>query len=151
MRAGFVTQAEPNERLFVAFKVHMTPVGKARPRFTRWGGVYTPSATHMAERKLAVSCKMALVGLVTPTGAPVRVAIRANFAIPASVSQKKRAEMLGMPVTKKPDADNVAKLVLDALNGIAYADDKQVFSVSIEKKYAAEDSIAVDVFETLLP
>ena len=150
MRVGFVTQAEACERLIVGFKAPLTPIGKARPRFTRWGGVYTPPATHMAERKLALACRQALSDFVKPSDAPIRIAIRACFAIPSSASQKKRAAMLGQPVTKKPDADNIAKLVLDALNGIAYTDDKQVFSVSVEKRYALEDSMAIDVLETLL-
>ena len=36
---------------------------------------------------------------------------------------------------KKPDVDNIAKAVLDALNGIAYDDDKQITSLVIDKKY----------------
>ena len=36
---------------------------------------------------------------------------------------------------KKPDCDNIAKIILDSLNGIAYADDKQIISLSVEKYY----------------
>lgn len=150
MRHGFVSEAQPNERLIVGFKTPMRPQGKARPRFTIQGRAYTPPATHKAEHELATACRVALDGFVKPTDAPVRVAIRAIFAVPNSASQKRRAELLGQPVTKKPDADNIAKLVLDALNGIVYVDDKQIFSVSVEKVYALQDAIAVDVFEVIL-
>lgn len=39
----------------------------------------------------------------------------------------------GYFVQKKPDADNIAKTVLDALNGYAYQDDAQVVVLSIVK------------------
>lgn len=38
--------------------------------------------------------------------------------------------------TKKPDSDNIIKIILDALNGIAYHDDSQICSIHFEKKYA---------------
>ena len=40
--------------------------------------------------------------------------------------------------TKKPDADNIGKVVLDALNGIAYEDDKQVIELRVSKQYSEE-------------
>ena len=39
----------------------------------------------------------------------------------------------------KPDADNVAKLVLDALNKTAYDDDNQVVKITALKKWTIED------------
>ena len=42
--------------------------------------------------------------------------------------------------TKKPDADNISKIVLDALNGLAYYDDNQVVTLHIDKCYAKEES-----------
>ena len=38
--------------------------------------------------------------------------------------------------TKKPDADNVIKIITDALNGIAYDDDRQIVALMFEKFYA---------------
>ena len=35
--------------------------------------------------------------------------------------------------TKRPDADNLQKFVLDALEGIAYEDDAQVVSIAVKK------------------
>ena len=37
--------------------------------------------------------------------------------------------------TKKPDADNIIKIIADALNGVAYNDYKQIFMCSCEKYY----------------
>lgn len=41
--------------------------------------------------------------------------------------------------TVKPDADNVSKIILDALNGVAYYDDNQVTDLAIYKQYATTD------------
>ena len=38
--------------------------------------------------------------------------------------------------TKKPDSDNIIKIILDALNGVCYYDDAQICKVNFEKKYA---------------
>ena len=50
--------------------------------------------------------------------------------------------------TKKPDVDNVAKSVLDALNGVAWLDDSQVVRLEISKSYsAAGDCVSVSAEE----
>lgn len=46
---------------------------------------------------------------------------------------------LARPVGK-PDADNVAKLVLDGLNGVAWVDDAQVVDLAIVRTWAADGS-----------
>lgn len=46
---------------------------------------------------------------------------------------------------KKPDIDNIAKVILDALNGIAYRDDTQVVSLSCQKQYAEEARVEVEI------
>lgn len=40
---------------------------------------------------------------------------------------------------KKPDLDNIAKIILDSLNGIAYKDDSQVVELNISKKYTEDE------------
>ena len=62
------------------------------------------------------------------------------FPIPKSVSKKKREEMnRGLLMhTKKPDCDNIAKSILDALNGLAYYDDSQICELSVYKMYSDE-------------
>lgn len=69
---------------------------------------------------------------------PLCIHIEAYYPVPKSYSNKKReAALQGLIVpTVKPDCDNIIKVVLDALNGVAYHDDKQVVRVALEKKYA---------------
>lgn len=49
--------------------------------------------------------------------------------------------------TKKPDADNIAKTICDALNGVAYDDDKQIAWLSVYKQYSENESIYVTIEE----
>lgn len=45
--------------------------------------------------------------------------------------------------TKKPDCDNIAKIICDALNGIAYYDDSQIVKIEVDKVY--NETPGVDV------
>ena len=58
--------------------------------------------------------------------------------------KKPKSSKLGYP-TVKPDADNIAKAVLDALNGILWHDDKQVCQLAVHKVYADRDMIELEV------
>ena len=69
--------------------------------------------------------------------------------IPQSKSKKQKEKMLAgeiKPVVK-PDVDNVAKSILDALNGIVYLDDKQIIELNIEKIYAETSWTEVKIKE----
>lgn len=79
----------------------------------------------------------------------VRISVVAVFPIPGSASRKRRRDMLEgreLP-TKKPDADNILKIILDALNGLAYADDKQVVWAECQKNYGEQPGVLVAVEE----
>lgn len=132
-----------------AFIVYGKPQGKARPRFSRKSGtVYTPKQTAQYEKEIANEYKLG-GGTCFPIDVYVGVHIRAFFPVPKSWSKKARemAEMKIIRPTSKPDADNVGKVVLDALNGVAYEDDRQVVKLSIEKFYSEIPFISVEVFE----
>ena len=45
----------------------------------------------------------------------------------------------------KPDADNLAKFVMDALNGTYYKDDSQVCALHVMKRYGDENSVRVQL------
>ena len=72
---------------------------------------------------------------------PVRMSIEAVFDIPKSKSRKVKEQMRNRVIlpTRKPDADNIAKVVCDALNGVAYRDDTQVCSLTVAKRYVTEN------------
>lgn len=109
--------------------------GKARPRFSsRSGTVYTPGKTKSYERQIAEAYEAQHGPCFEGS---VMVVIEAVFPIPKSWPRAKKAEALaGKLPPGKPDIDNILKVVLDGLNGIAYEDDKQVVLTQCKKVYA---------------
>lgn len=117
--------------------VDIDPVGKGRPRFTRAGHTYTPPATKDAEKEIAKKWKSERPYLFFEKGVPLILSVVAYFPIPPSWGKHKtRAAAEGeLFPTKRPDGDNILKLVADALNGVAYEDDAQIVSMAVRKVY----------------
>ncbi len=69
--------------------------------------------------------------------------------IPKSASKKLRADMLSGAVnpTKKPDWDNIGKIVSDALNGVAYEDDKSIISAAVYKRYSDNPRMEISLWD----
>lgn len=120
------------------FYVCGKPQGKARPRFSRKSGtVYTPTQTKKYEEFIAMKYRLAHG---EKRKSFVFVDIMAIFPIPKSWSKRDRKEAArGAIFPGKPDVDNIIKVVLDALNGVAYDDDKQVIAVACQKGYQKDD------------
>ncbi|WP_407382813.1 RusA family crossover junction endodeoxyribonuclease [Ruminococcus sp.] len=132
--------------IFVEGKIH----GKGRPRFSRSGVVYTDAQTKAYEEAIAAAYKTEHGELIG--GAPVKVYIEARFKIPAYETKANKFAMQRDKIrpTKKPDIDNVAKVVLDALNGVAFSDDKQVVDLYVRKVYAINEGLRIVVEEMKL-
>lgn len=121
------------------FIVDGKPQGKQRPRFSRISKtVYTPNKTAKYEKQIAKAYTDS-GGKCIPADCYVSVTVSAFFPIPKSYSKKKREDCLERRLRpdKKPDMDNILKVVLDALNRVAYVDDKQVVEL-IGRKYYTE-------------
>ena len=73
------------------------------------------------------------VGKGFAAGIPLTATVTAFFTVPKSTSKKKAAALDGTPHIKRPDADNVAKAILDALNGHAYNDDSAIAALTVWK------------------
>lgn len=131
----------------VKFEILGKPTGKGRPRFTRNGQVYTPDATEAFENLVKLYYKSHTHGV--KLNGEIKASIVAVFPIPKSDSKKKRAQKLEGTIrpTVKPDCDNIAKIVLDALNHIAYDDDSQVVSLELQKIYGEEPKTIVTLEE----
>lgn len=123
--------------------------GKARPRMnTRTGRAYTPTKTKLYEYSLRQWFCMNYSNF-KPIEGRVKVSIIAYFEIPKSTSKKKEAEMLSNNIspTKKPDIDNIVKIVLDGMNKFAFKDDTQVIKLEVEKKYAEKPRMYIKIEE----
>lgn len=93
------------------FTVPGPPIAKARPRVTRSGNTYTPGTTEAYAQKVQLCARTAGVRPLS-----------CEFTVGISFY---------MPTVRRVDVDNLAKGILDALNGVAWEDDSQVFQLHV--------------------
>jgi Holliday junction resolvase RusA-like endonuclease len=127
------------------------PAGKARAR-VQSGFAYTPKKTKNYET-LVQELFFAAHGSPMLPGY-VHATIKAFYGLNKSDYGKKGINARGEKKlngttrpTKKPDVDNIAKLVLDSLNKIAYTDDSQVVSLTIAKFFAEKPRVEIEISE----
>ena len=79
----------------------------------------------------------------------IKAKITAYFEVPKSYSKKKKKECLvNLDYTHKPDVDNIAKIILDSLNGLAYHDDNQISCLLVFKNYTdGQEKVVVELEE----
>lgn len=127
------------------FTWHGHPRGQGRPRFNRaTGTAYKASEDRAFENSIAAAYLGENAGKEPFQGA---VCVTVTICIPIPKTATKAAKMAiyegkKLPIVK-PDVDNVCKAVMDALNGVAYRDDKQVTQIFISKTYAEEPGMIV--------
>ena len=129
----------------ITFSIQGDPVPQPRPRVSTRGGfarAYVPKdhAVHAYRQAIAVAAREA--GL-TATGEPLNVVIDAVFARPKSHLRKSGVKP-DAPRLPRPDVDNIAKSVLDALQDVV-GDDTNVGRLVVEKTYGTEARTTVRV------
>lgn len=132
----------------ITFTIPGAPFGKQRPKFSTRGGfakAYTPKETVSYENLVKLEYERQCAGQKFADDAEIMAEITAYFPIPKSASKKAREAMDAGSIrpTKKPDCDNIAKTILDALNNIAYTDDKQIVLLQVGKFYREEPCVIV--------
>ena len=139
----------------IEFFVPGTPVGKGRPRAARRGAgvvMFTPGKTADYEALVAATAAAALACDALAhqlLDGPLEAVLEMRFPAPASWSKAKRARALAGAEwhTSKPDADNVAKAILDACNGVVFRDDAQVVVLIATKAFSEEPGVRVVIRE----
>jgi len=131
----------------IAFIVPGAPVPQPRARITtrgKFAHAYTPKKHPITAYREAIRAAAIAAG-AKPHKGLVCVYVIASFKRPASHSTKKGLKKTA-PKTPKPDCDNLLKGILDALNGIAYADDSQAEKLFVWKRYAetAETRVSIE-------
>ncbi len=124
----------------IRFTVPGKPVAKGRAQASVIAGhvrMRTPAKTVAYESTVALVASQAMQGRELMEG-PLRLSVVAYFPMAKSWPKKKveaarRGEVLP---TSRPDADNVAKAIADACNGICYADDAAIVSLAVVKAFA---------------
>ena len=123
--------------------------GKARPRVNTYTcKAYTPENTKDYEMLIKQYFKLKYPRYV-PLENRVSVKIVAQFKVPKTATKKDRAliEEGKLSPTKKPDIDNIVKIILDALNKMAFKDDNQITKIEVEKVYGEVEKILVKIEE----
>lgn len=126
-------------------------MGKQRPKFARVGNfvkTYTPEQTINYENLVKYNCQQAMNELEFDgwfNDEPLEVFILANYEVPKSYTKKRTEEALKGRLfpTKKPDIDNICKIILDSCDGVAYHNDAQVISIHCSKAYAKSPATQV--------
>lgn len=126
----------------IYFRIPGKAEGKGRPRFSN-GHTYTPDKTRNYEELVRALYKSKCKE--EPTSEPVIVNINVYTTPAKSLTKKKKTELMKKLPMKKPDLDNVAKIILDALNGVAWNDDTQVVSLSVRRIWNKEDYVCVTI------
>lgn len=131
------------------FEIPGKITGKGRPRVNTTTAIaYTPAKTKEYE-ELVKQYFIIKYRRINPLEGRIKINITAYFSVPKNTSKKQKENMLNNAIspTKKPDIDNIAKIILDALNKLAFKDDNQITKLEIEKKYGTEEKISVKVEE----
>lgn len=124
-------------------------VGKGRPKFTTQCGyakAYTPAKTRNYENMIK---KSYLSRSRYKSHKSLRITVTA-YAEPSKSKTKKFKEAAfaeEFDPTTKPDIDNILKCVLDALNDVAYEDDRQVTEICAKKVYGHISRLVIRIEE----
>lgn len=126
----------------IQFTVFGDVMGKPRPRVNRNGHVWT--------KKKFIDCEEKIADAYLAAGGSV---LSGEICITVSICRKlpnsRPKRLISEPDTYKPDIDNIAKIVLDALNGVAYEDDKQITQLHVIKqpRTRTEEHLTITVEE----
>ena len=131
------------------FTIYGEPVPKGRPRFSTRGKfpvAYTPEKTKAYEFEVGMMA-LAAMGGSKPLEGALEAFIYVTFPVPASYSKKRTEACLSDSEkhTKKPDLDNICKILFDGMNGIVFKDDSQITSIHATKVYGEVAKVEVIV------
>jgi Holliday junction resolvase RusA-like endonuclease len=137
----------------VCFDIEGNPIPKGRPRFRRtktFITTYTPKKTLDFEELVRKHSKEAM-GPTDLLETPINVYLYFRLPIPQSYTKKAVEACLSgsQRHVKRPDLDNLAKSVLDGMNGIVFKDDSQITSLHCTKVYSNVAGVNILVKEDL--
>ena len=131
------------------FEILGPVIGKGRPRVNTYTNiVYTPTKTKEYESLIQQYFLLKYPRYI-PIEKRIYIEIVEQFKVQKGTSKANTEKMLNGEIspTKKPDIDNIVKIILDALNKLAFKDDNQITKLSIDKIYGKEDKVYVKIEE----
>lgn len=125
------------------FTIPGEPISQGRPRFSTHGGfarAYDPKKSRDGKAivKLCARDAVQASSWNEPITGPIEMLVQFGIALPKS-QHRKKSIVPRQWRTKKPDIDNLMKLVKDACSGVVFLDDNQIVRVIGEKIQCAQD------------
>lgn len=125
----------------ISFVLLGTPVPKGRPKAHNVHGhvaMYTPAKTRAYEARVGKAASDAMRGReIMPCSVQVRLLF--HLKRPKSLSKRVTTHV------KRPDVDNLAKAVLDGMEGHVYVNDSQIFDLHVTKEYGEPEGVLIEV------
>jgi Holliday junction resolvase RusA-like endonuclease len=109
------------------------PVSQKRPKVTR-KGTYNPSKKEQECAKIILTSQW-YAELIR---SPIHIEVKFLMPIPKSFSKKQQQKVIGEPHHSKPDIDNLLAFLFNAMSGIVYLDDRQIWNLQVSKIYSID-------------
>ena len=150
MNISGINTVEGEAMKSIKFSIPGQPMGKQRPRVVHNGSfsqAFTPKETVSYENLVRVMYREAARGKRFTDEDMLDVRVIAYYSIPKSTSKKKRKMMLEHKIRpgKKPDWDNIGKIICDSLNTVAYRDDSSIVDAQVRKFYSENPRVDVTI------
>ncbi|VEJ94924.1 Holliday junction resolvase [uncultured Blautia sp.] len=150
MNISGINTVEGEAMKSIRFSIPGQPMGKQRPRVVHNGSfsqAFTPKETVSYENLVRVMYREAARGKRFTDEDMLDVRVIAYYSIPKSTSKKKRKMMLEHKIRpgKKPDWDNIGKIICDSLNTVAYRDDSSIVDAQVRKFYSENPRVDVTI------
>ncbi len=150
MNISGINTVEGEAMKSIRFSIPGQPMGKQRPRVVHNGSfsqAFTPKETVSYENLVRVMYREAAKGKRFADEDMLDVRVIAYYSIPKSTSKKKRKMMLEHKIRpgKKPDWDNIGKIICDSLNTVAYRDDSSIVDAQVRKFYSENPRVDVTI------
>mgnify|MGYP005794992327 FL=1 len=150
MNISGINMVEGESMKSIRFSIPGQPMGKQRPRVVHNGPfsqAFTPKETVSYENLVRVMYREAARGKRFTDEDMLDVRVIAYYSIPKSTSKKKRKMMLEHKIRpgKKPDWDNIGKIICDSLNTVAYRDDSSIVDAQVRKFYSENPRVDVTI------
>jgi len=132
-----------------SFVIHTEPRPKKRPKVYRWA---TVNPSKKDEEDVRILFKKIKTKPKKPLSQQIRVQFKFYVTPPKSTPQWKYEYIENgyLRPNKSPDLDNYVKLILDALNGLLWEDDRFIVEIHSGKYYTL-DRPRTEIFVSELP
>lgn len=138
------TEQNLNYFRMIMFEIHTIPKPQKQTKFS-YKGAYDPSKDY----KEALRWQIKPHAPKEPFQGPMRVHLTFHLPIPKQTTKTIKKQMInGVCVPwKRPDLDNLAYTVTNAMQDIIYQDDSQIIDLVLSKRYSEVPKILVKIFE----